>query len=202
MAGKKFNVLPGFGLTMGFTMFYLSVIVLIPIVGLFFRASEAGWRSQDFTSRDFKDVGSLVARLKTPEDPVSQFLWGKFSESARQTLYAYEPGAANDAEAERVLSAELNQLLSGGSLQGESAFAEVNLSPEAQRLIDRGLRGGRTVRMNRLLLEASYADALEHRESWYDFWHLATSPRALAAYRLTFGASFLAAIANVIFGTL
>jgi len=38
--------------------------------------------------------------------------------------------------------------------------------------------------------------------SWHDFWKLATNARALAAYRLTFGASFFAAIANVVFGTL
>ncbi|MEK7707887.1 MAG: ABC transporter permease subunit, partial [Verrucomicrobiota bacterium] len=38
--------------------------------------------------------------------------------------------------------------------------------------------------------------------SWGDFWRLATTERALAAYKLTFGASFIAAIANAIFGTL
>jgi sulfate transport system permease protein len=34
MAKKKFSVLPGFGLTMGFTLFYLSVMVLIPLGGI------------------------------------------------------------------------------------------------------------------------------------------------------------------------
>ncbi len=38
--------------------------------------------------------------------------------------------------------------------------------------------------------------------SWTDFWHLATTDRALATYRLTFGASFCAAVANVVFGAL
>ncbi len=38
--------------------------------------------------------------------------------------------------------------------------------------------------------------------SWADFWHLATTDRALAAYRLTFGASLVAAVANAVFGTL
>ncbi len=38
--------------------------------------------------------------------------------------------------------------------------------------------------------------------SWADFWRLATTERALAAYRLTFLASFSAAVANAIFGTL
>jgi sulfate/thiosulfate transport system permease protein len=35
-----------------------------------------------------------------------------------------------------------------------------------------------------------------------DFWAIATAPRALAAYRLTFGASFAAASINVVFGLL
>jgi sulfate transport system permease protein len=35
-----------------------------------------------------------------------------------------------------------------------------------------------------------------------DFWRLATSERALAAYRLTFGASLIAATVNAVFGTL
>ncbi len=38
--------------------------------------------------------------------------------------------------------------------------------------------------------------------SWADFWRLATTGRALAAYRLAFGASFLAALANAVFGTI
>jgi len=38
--------------------------------------------------------------------------------------------------------------------------------------------------------------------SWADFWRLATTERALAAYRLTFGASLAAAVANALFGTL
>jgi len=79
MAKKKFKVLPGFGLTMGFTLFYLSVIVLIPLGGVIFKTLGIPWK---------------------------------------------------------------------------------------------------------------------------DFWHLATTDRALAAYRLTFGASFVAALANVIFGSL
>jgi len=79
MAQKKFNVLPGFGLTFGFTLLYLSALVLLPFAGLVLRACEM---------------------------------------------------------------------------------------------------------------------------SWSDFWRLATTARALAAYRLTFGASLAAAVANAVFGTL
>jgi sulfate/thiosulfate transport system permease protein len=37
---------------------------------------------------------------------------------------------------------------------------------------------------------------------WQEFWQLATTDRALAAYQLTFGASLIAALANAVFGTL
>jgi sulfate transport system permease protein len=43
MARKKFSALPGFGLTMGFTLFYLSCIVIIPMIALFLKASELSW---------------------------------------------------------------------------------------------------------------------------------------------------------------
>ncbi|MFN0152613.1 MAG: sulfate ABC transporter permease subunit CysT [bacterium] len=38
--------------------------------------------------------------------------------------------------------------------------------------------------------------------SWGQFWGIVTDPRAVASYRLTFGASFLAALVNVVFGFL
>ena len=36
--------------------------------------------------------------------------------------------------------------------------------------------------------------------TWPEFWHTITMPTALASYRLTFGASFCAALVNVVFG--
>jgi sulfate transport system permease protein len=38
--------------------------------------------------------------------------------------------------------------------------------------------------------------------SWGGFWELATSDRAMASYRITFGASAIAALINVVFGTI
>ena len=37
------SVLPGFGLTLGFTIFYLSIIVLVPLAALLLRPAELGW---------------------------------------------------------------------------------------------------------------------------------------------------------------
>jgi sulfate transport system permease protein len=43
MTKRRFNALPGFGLTLGFTVFYLSAIVLIPLAGLVLRSAEISW---------------------------------------------------------------------------------------------------------------------------------------------------------------
>ena len=43
MRVKKFSVLPGFGVTMGLTLAYLTLLVLIPLSGLFLRAASAEW---------------------------------------------------------------------------------------------------------------------------------------------------------------
>src|ERR1043166_4099017 len=43
MGEKKFNALPGLRLTLGFTLFYLSGIVVLPMIALFVKASELSW---------------------------------------------------------------------------------------------------------------------------------------------------------------
>jgi sulfate/thiosulfate transport system permease protein len=40
---KKFRVLPGFKLTLGYTLFYLSLIVLIPLAAVFWKTSALSW---------------------------------------------------------------------------------------------------------------------------------------------------------------
>ena len=43
MAGQKRRALPGFGLSLGYSLFYLSVLVLIPLAGCFIKASNLSW---------------------------------------------------------------------------------------------------------------------------------------------------------------
>src|ERR1700733_4563198 len=40
---RKNPVIPGFGLTMGYTMVYLSMVVLIPLSATFIRSLDLGW---------------------------------------------------------------------------------------------------------------------------------------------------------------
>ncbi len=41
--GRRQSIIPGFGLTLGFTIFYLSLVVLIPLSATFFETSKIGW---------------------------------------------------------------------------------------------------------------------------------------------------------------
>jgi len=61
MADKKFNVLPGFGLTMGYTLLYLGALVVIPIGALFLKASEMSWH--DFWRLATTDRAMAAYRL-------------------------------------------------------------------------------------------------------------------------------------------
>jgi sulfate transport system permease protein len=42
---KTFRVLPGFGLSLGYTVFYLSLIVLVPLSALILKVSGMGWEA-------------------------------------------------------------------------------------------------------------------------------------------------------------
>jgi sulfate transport system permease protein len=42
---RRHSVLPGFGLSLGFTLLYLSLIVLIPLSTLFWKSAGLGWSS-------------------------------------------------------------------------------------------------------------------------------------------------------------
>ena len=40
---KQPSVIPGFGLTLGFSLVYLTLIILIPLAGLVWRSASLGW---------------------------------------------------------------------------------------------------------------------------------------------------------------
>jgi sulfate transport system permease protein len=198
MAEKKFNVLPGFGLTMGVTLFFLSVIVLLPFGGLLLRVSEVCWNSPAVSASNVQDLPAWIARLKQHEDPVSAFLWKQFSVSVREELgeASENPG---DGQAGKALLAELNVLLKGPSIYEAGRFSGVSLSSRSEWLLKHRLS---SAWLNRSLLEDAFPSNMKRESSWLDLWLLATNDRALAAYKLTFGASLAAAVANAIFGTL
>jgi len=198
MSQKKFNALPGFGLTMGVTLFFLSVMVLIPFAGLSLRVAGVCWHSPDFSTNNLQDAAALLAALKQPADLPSRIVWERLSESTRNRLAALPDNSEDPATVDAVV-ADLNGLLLGPSLYLPEVFAKVELSPKAAWLLKHQVS---TAWLNRTLLEDTFPVGLRRVSGWMDLWLLATNERALAAYRLTFGASAIAALTNTIFGAL
>lgn len=62
-ANKPRSVLPGFGLTMGYTLVYLSLIVLIPLSALFLKTATASWEHIWNTISDPRVVASYKLTL-------------------------------------------------------------------------------------------------------------------------------------------
>lgn len=58
LAARRRHVLPGFGLSLGYTILYLSLIVLIPLSMLFFQTSRLGWASFVRTITDAEVVAT------------------------------------------------------------------------------------------------------------------------------------------------
>ncbi|NIK78500.1 sulfate transport system permease protein [Paenibacillus castaneae] len=62
---KSRNVLPGFGLSLGFILFYLSIIVLIPLAAVFFKTAELSWSEFWSTVTNARVVASYRVSFTT-----------------------------------------------------------------------------------------------------------------------------------------
>jgi len=58
---RRPSVLPGFGLTFGFTLAWLTLIVLIPLATIFLKSAGMGWH--DFVAVGFSDRAAAAYRL-------------------------------------------------------------------------------------------------------------------------------------------
>ena len=56
---RKRSVLPGFGLTLGFTVTYLTLIILIPLAGIAWRAASLGWEDFLAIAADERTLAAL-----------------------------------------------------------------------------------------------------------------------------------------------
>ena len=129
MAQKRFNVLPGFGLTMGFTLCYLSAIVLIPFAGLVLRTLEISWPDFWRLATTDRGAGGLPTDLRRfPDGAVANAVFGTL---LAWVLVRYEfPGAAPDRRdggfpiraADRGGGLDAGQLFRGQRLAGASIW--------------------------------------------------------------------------------
>src|SRR6266536_5398040 len=91
MITKRFNALPGFGLAMGFTLFYLSAIVLIPFAGLVIKACGLSW--SEFWRLATTDRAMAAYKLTFGASLIAAFANAVFGTLLAWVLVRYEfPG--------------------------------------------------------------------------------------------------------------
>jgi subtilase family serine protease len=112
------------------------------------------------TMSDLRGLSSMVEKLKLASDPVSAFLYGKLSASARQALAVYDPQSPDTALTQSALVRDLNLVLAGPSIYEAARFSAVTLRSSTLTLRDRAVSGEELVRLNRLLLEDAYASEI------------------------------------------
>ncbi|TKB44735.1 MAG: molybdate ABC transporter permease subunit, partial [Mesorhizobium sp.] len=67
-AGWRFrqpSVIPGFGLTLGFSLAYLTIIILIPLSGLIWRSAALGWTDFWAIVTDRRTINALEISFGT-----------------------------------------------------------------------------------------------------------------------------------------
>ncbi|MBI1360481.1 MAG: sulfate ABC transporter permease subunit CysT [Alphaproteobacteria bacterium] len=62
---KRQSVIPGFGMTLGFTLAYLSLIALIPLAVLLFRAAGMGWHDFAALAGDKRTLSAVRLSFST-----------------------------------------------------------------------------------------------------------------------------------------
>lgn len=91
MREKKYNALPGFGLTMGYTLAYLGAIVLIPMAALFLKVTDMHW--PDFWRVVSSDRAMAAYRLTFGSSAVAALANAVFGTLLAWVLVRYEfPG--------------------------------------------------------------------------------------------------------------
>lgn len=85
---KRRSVLPGFGLTMGYTIFYLCLIVLIPLAALVAKTTTLGW--SDFWAAAFSPRVLASYRLTFGASLIGASLNALFGFMVAWTLVRYQ----------------------------------------------------------------------------------------------------------------
>ncbi len=110
------------------------------------------------------NVPALVEKLKTPSDPVSDFVASRLPAETKRALANYQDSAASQAAIESALLPELNKIVSGPSIYDSNRFAAVKLDKSKELLSEQAKLSAKNDKLstfdqsclNRSLLDDAY----------------------------------------------
>jgi PiT family inorganic phosphate transporter len=115
-----------------------------------------------FQVADLHQPGAFAAKLKSPADPVSQYLVEWLSPETEHLLVQYAATAAPSQELQAAMVADLNRIIQLSDLYTAERFAGVTLQAKtvAKAATATKLKPEDLANHNRLLLERAYPDEL------------------------------------------
>ena len=120
-----------------------------------------------FSEDDFKNLTSLVVKLRDVSEPFSHYLKAQFPPDRQQQINQYDGSGVPYDGFRQDLIAILNQLLQSNSLYDRQRFAHVTLTDRIQKLLEQNLQGKNLMRLNRWLLEEAYPEEIAKSYAFY-----------------------------------
>jgi len=147
-------------------LYSLPSIIFVIVLITTLEGVLSKWSSPRLELSDFRDAAGLLVAFRDSQDPISQDLRTRFSESFRKDLAAYD-GAQPPAEPlQRDLAQELDRLLDRPDLFDDALVKRIQLRAKTRRLWQQKPEGQAIVRLNRLLLEDAYPSRIARGETW------------------------------------
>jgi predicted RND superfamily exporter protein len=116
-----------------------------------------------FSSDDITNLPALVKKLTAKSDPVSAFVSEHLDPAARAMLDFDQGGHADPDDLKAVLAKDFNRLIAGPLIYDPARFQSVTLRPKTAELLKAGPQDQDLIRLNQMLLQDAYADALTPR---------------------------------------
>lgn len=115
-----------------------------------------------FWSGNFKHSQPFATRIFEHNDPISGWIWTKLSLDSRAILEVLKSGDQATEPQRKTLAKEFNTLMADPDIYDETRFAEVELRPETESLMRKGVlqKEDKRLYLIRLLLEDAYPGEL------------------------------------------
>jgi len=119
--------------------------------------AEIQW---DFHLTDFRNRMRLATQIWKRNDPVSKYLWERFSDDTKKLFEELDGPFAGLVQNPLIqaLINELNSVLARTDVYDPQRFANIQLRDEVAPLLTRELTSEETLLLNRMLLESAYPD--------------------------------------------
>jgi MFS family permease len=143
-------------------MFQFNIVfgILVAFLSNWILGEIGSNRPTTFSGNDIKDLPGFVTKLRQQSDPVSAFLWQKFSNPEQATLTNYQPSATSSTEAQDVVVQALNRVIAGPAIYETNRFKDIPLRPATSDYLKEDSKVAATgpdlARQNRMLIEDAY----------------------------------------------